>query len=251
MIISSEHACYDPAMIAAKFARIPTLFGLSGERNLKTGNTEEEQMFYMFHYIPKCGGTSFNLFLDSVFDVIRYYHSLGGLKKNSALFEKYQNRPVDLPSLNEGMCISGHYNLESIFLWQRYPQLKTLPHKKFSVIRKPFATAKSGVYLNIKRGIFGTTSLEENRRRVLNRSNFFAKTLGIRSEDKIDTVLDRYWFIAPLDQIDTATRLIEEDTVRKGNPVEQVNTTAKSKDELDLELDQEFRIRSVLDYAIY
>lgn len=208
-------------------------------------------MFYMFHHIPKCGGTSFNRFLDSVFNVTMDYHNAGGPKANPALFERYLTNPVDLLALNENDCICGHFNLEGIFLHQRYPHLEKLQHRKFSVIREPFETAKSGVYFNVKRGVFDAMSPDAIGKKILGRANIMAKTLGITSVGEIDKVLDRYWFIAPLDQIETAARIIEQVTKRSGKSVEHVNTTQKPDHSLDEKLEAKFRERSSLDCAIY
>lgn len=209
-------------------------------------------MFYMFHHLPKCGGTSFNKFLAEVFNLTTDYHNPGGPKADKAEWQKYVQSPLRFSKFSEKDCIAGHYNLKEIYLWVRYPQLESLEHRKFSIIRDPFSAAVSGMYFNIKRGrtqeAQDRTELED---RVLARAYYFSRMLGISSEDEIDSVLNKYWFIAPLDRVDEAARMLEMATGNKGPNVGRHNTTKKPKDGLRDTLEADFRDKAKLDYAIY
>lgn len=184
-------------------------------------------MFYMFHHIPKCGGTSFNRFLESVFDVTRDYHPPNGPKAEPEAFQEYIDRPIDLGALGNNDCISGHYNMDRIFLYDRYPDLESLPHRKFSIVREPFAAALSGVYFAMKRGRIPALTPEQIADRVLRRSRYIAKVFGVRHLDEIDEVFDRYWFIAPLERIGDAAKVIETARGLRGSPIGITNTTEK------------------------
>ena len=95
------------------------------------------------------------------------------------------------------------------------------------------------------------SSAAEIGRRILRRANIMSRMLGITDEDHIDPVLDRYWFVSPLDRLDAAARIIEDETGCQGGPVERVNITKKPESEPDLELERRFRDRSALDVALY
>lgn len=204
-------------------------------------------MFYLFHHIPKCGGTSFNQFLKSIFNVTPDRPI--GWKGNPEKLDNFCANPIDLHKLSARDCVTGHYNLPRIRLWTRYPELESIEHRKFSVIRDPADAAISGAFFNAKRGKIPHDKIQKH---ALARVGFIPATLGIKSEADIDAVLDRYWFMAPLQHIDVAAGLLENATGRKGAEVGQINTTSKpvSMDFLD-NIREEFEKRAVLDYAIY
>lgn len=208
-------------------------------------------MFYFFHHLPKCGGTSFNKFLESVFTLHKDYHNPGGQAKDENLFSEYKRNPRILSELQAGDCLAGHYNLPGIHLWERYPDLASFKHKKFSIIREPFDAAKSGVYFAMKRKRLPLLDEAGIIEKILGRNRYFSGILGIESEDQIDEVLDRYWFIAPLTQVDQAISVIEKDIGRKGTPMPKLNITKKpDEDRLD-RIKSEFQERAWLDYLIY
>lgn len=209
-------------------------------------------MFFMFHHIPKCGGTSFNAFLGSVFRLHLDYHNPGGPARDQKKFRRYLQNPLDLGSYSYRDCVAGHYNLDSIFLWQRYPRLDELEHRKFSILRDPFDAALSGVYFNIKRGVATPDpSPEDLERRVLQRAGYFARVFGIEDEGRIEQVLERYWFVAPLDRIADAAQIIQVATGRNGLSVGRANVTKRPADLPPSGLEMEFRGRAALDYAIF
>ncbi len=208
-------------------------------------------MFYLFHHMPKCGGTSFNVFLESVFKVRRDYIGRGGPKANPKRMEDFLSKVPSLETIKPHVCLAGHYNLPGTFLWERYPNLENFEHRKFTVLRDPFETARSGVYFGMKRGkIAEDLSPRTVSKRILKRANYFARVLGVSNESEIDKVLDRYWFVAPLTRVEDAAKLIEQTIGKKGPEIGRTNTTSKPQ-EIDVELAREFRDASALDYAIY
>jgi len=108
-------------------------------------------MFYLFHHMPKCGGTSFRSFLESVFSVHIDYH-VGNDKSHPKEFKEYINNPVNLKKLNKNDCLAGHYNISRVFLWERYPMLDEYNHKKFSILREPLEAAISGIKHGVQQG---------------------------------------------------------------------------------------------------
>lgn len=209
-------------------------------------------MFYMFHHLPKCGGSSFRQFLEGVFTIHHDYIGRGGPIKNPKRMAQYLRNVPDLSKLSETDCLAGHYRQPGTNLRARYPDLENHAHRKFSIIRDPFETARSGVYFGIQRGrIPADLTPAKTAARILERSAFLSRTLGIRAQDEIDVVLNRYWFIAPLDRIDDAARVIETTTGRRGPPVGRIKITEKRNDPLPAGLEAEFREKAALDYAVF
>jgi len=207
-------------------------------------------MFYLFNHMPKCGGTSFGAFWDDVFDVVPDYVR-ANWKAHPERLTRHLARAHDLSELTKRHCVVGHFNLPKTLLWVRYPALETMKHKKFSVLRDPFDTAISGVHFNIRRGRMRDDLTHAQISKVaMGRANYFARVLGIRDTADIDAVLDRYWFIAPLERIDEAAALIEQETGRKGRRVERLNAAATDQKGPFADLESEFRTASALDYEI-
>jgi len=78
---------------------------------------------YIFHHIPKCGGTSILHLLGNWFYVIRDYREGWSMKYPTA---------VDLSTLNSKFCICGHWEFGGYHLYQRYPEV--LDSEKFKIL---------------------------------------------------------------------------------------------------------------------
>jgi len=208
-------------------------------------------MFYFFHHMPKCGGTSFNAFLRSLFAVHRDYH-VGNLNSHPKAFRKYQEHPLDLGTFGPGDCLAGHYNMPGIYLWERYPDLDRFDVRLFTILRDPYEAAESGIRFGMKRGWY-SPSMDEKQKNdlLLRRATFISRTLGVKDESQIPGVLDRYWFVVPLDRIDQAARIIEQDVGRTGVPVGRVNVTERQETDFSDAIRQEFRARAALDFSLY
>lgn len=209
-------------------------------------------MFYLFHHMPKCGGTSFVDFLRSIFRVHPDYVGADHVQQPER-FEAFKRAPRDLTQLKATDCIVGHYNLRGIKLDERYPDLELLPHRKFSILREPIEAAASGIRYGIKQGwLAAETSEDEHVERIFRRANYFANTFGISDPSQVDQVFKKYWFIAPLDRIQHAVKILETETQKIGKPLEIRNQTSRDhRIELPQWAIDDFRNRSELDYMLY
>ena len=179
------------------------------------------------------------------------YH-IGNDKTHPQEFKEYIINPLKLEKLTKNDCLVGHYNMAGIQLWERYPELDRYHHRKFSILREPLETAMSGVKFGIKRGWADVNmSKEVKERLLLRRSRFFSSTLGILDEYHAKEVLEKYWFIAPLDKIDLAAKLIGLELGKKPKPVDTLNTTTPQDNFFDEELKEKFKASATLDIFIY
>lgn len=208
-------------------------------------------MFYIFHHMPKCGGTSFREFLGSLFS-IRYDYHVGNNVSHPKEFKEYISKPVNLEKLSENNCLIGHYNIEGIRLWQRYPELDRYNHKKFSILRDPLETAISGVKFGVKQGWYNENMTKETKEKLLlGRASYFSQTLGIEKKSDAEKVMDKYWFIAPLYKINLAAKLIALEFGKEPQPVKTLNTTSSQDLFFDKELQEKFMEKAALDRYIY
>ena len=87
---------------------------------------------YIFHHLPKCGGTSIVSIIDQWFIQVRDYQDWG---EDAASFDKSK---LDLSKYDERHCLCGHFEREDIHLHQRYPEVINNPvHRMFTFIRDP------------------------------------------------------------------------------------------------------------------
>lgn len=208
-------------------------------------------MFYFFHHMPKCGGTSFNAFLRSIFTVHRDYH-LGNAQSHPKAFQKYRSAPLDLAAFGPEDCVAGHYNMPGIYLWERYPDLFGMEKRMFTILRDPYEAAESGVRFGIKRGWYNAAASDKQKNELLlRRTHFISKAMGVTDEAQIPEVLDRYWFVAPLEQIAQAARILETETGKTGAPVERINVTELEGAGFSQDIREQFRHRAALDFKLY
>ncbi len=213
-------------------------------------------MFYLFHHMPKCGGTSFRNFLQSVFTVHGDYVGTDP-QTDPEKFAEFSKKRLNLSQMTEQDCVAGHYNVSGIHLHERYPELERLPHRKFCILRDPFEAAKSGVRYNVKRGLLPKGEMPSDfdmkflNVQMLRRANYYSRVFGLRSEDDFPALFARYWFIAPLDRLDQAVRMIEQETGRRGKRPGLLNATRPWQEDFAPELEEEFRERAWLDYRLY
>jgi hypothetical protein len=84
---------------------------------------------YVFHHIPKCGGTSLNKVLDSWFTTVKDYRS--GWSMN------YPEK-IDIGRLRSCHCLCGHFELDGYYLHQRYPEVfMSSRYRVFTFVRDP------------------------------------------------------------------------------------------------------------------
>lgn len=198
---------------------------------------------YVFHHIPKCGGTSFVYALREWFLVVKDYSTTHlsktiSKKKNIASFRHFQ-------------CLCGHFHIPGIYLNERYPEiLSEKRYQIFTLLRDPLEVRISLYYYQRKikmeqRDI----SLQEY---LLEEANWMAARFPCTYEN-YQEVLSRYFFIGileyPQESIDRLAQLMGKKRINM--PFENDSKRDYQALNISPELIQQFKQLNDLDYLIY
>jgi len=204
---------------------------------------------YIFHHLPKCGGTSAFDSLSNWFICIKDYPPAWGDIDDPIAYEHFCNTPKNLEKLRHYHIVCGHYHLEGSFLHERYPQcLDNGRYRLITFIRHPLEVQLSLYYYESrKKRLDSGASLEK---RMLLRSNYLASVLPC-DESNYQEVLDRYFFIGLVEEyqesFDKLAALLKAPRVRLG----MLNKSVRENRGLSRDFLSEFEESNSLDYKIY
>lgn len=198
---------------------------------------------YVFHHIPKCGGTSLNQALAHWFTVIPDYRM--------GYTDQYPPK-TDVSKLRSTHCLCGHFEMEGQFLHQRYPEvLQGDRFRLFTFIRDP---------LELQLSLFRYVQIHNPKpNRTLEnhlalRPNYIASLLPATAENYKD-VLDRYFFIGLLEQGQESLDLLAQKIGKPSQTLPYVNETRSPHSQKEIPLSDEaiarFHQENALDYLIY
>lgn len=202
---------------------------------------KQKENTYVFHHLPRCGGTSLR---DSIAESKKVYNDyrMGW----GAIY------PVKYPitKLGKKDCLSGHFELEGYHLFQRYPEIfYNKRFKLFTFIRNPLDLSISYYYYRLKMN----QSIDGDiRNHLFNHKNYLAKVLNVTSEN-YKTILDRYDFIGIFEKYDESllrlSYMLDNDYLTKKhmNIAERNNLISTIRKE-DIAM---FKQRNQLDFEIY
>jgi len=200
---------------------------------------------YVFHHIPKCGGTSLNKILDSWFLTIKDYRS--GWAMN------YPEKAA-LSHLRSCHCLCGHFELDGYHLYQRYPEVFTSNrYRVFTFVRDPLQVQLSLFRYEKMNGQSKTMSIEDH---LFLRPNYIANRFPATLDNYKD-VIDRYCFVGILEESDASIAILASMMGRHFESLPWLNKSQKDVSsntgsvEISQELVKRFRDENVLDYLIY
>lgn len=196
---------------------------------------------YVFHHIPKCGGSSINIALESWFRPVKDYRKVNTLD--------YRDK-IGSNNLQSDQCLVGHFELDGFYLHQRYPEvIKSDRFRVFSFIRDPLATRLS-LYRYEKK--FRDRVIGSVHQAIFSpgRRNWVADRFPA-TKDNYREVIDNYFFIGILEDaqisFDVLARLIDKEPIT----LPWVNTTERAHEDLSQEEVDRFRAENEIDYLIY
>ena len=145
---------------------------------------------YIFHHLPRCGGTSLRRSIMDSKEVFNDYR----LGWGSIYPFKYP-----LSKFGKNDCLSGHFELEGYHIFQRYPEIYyNKRFKLFTFIRNPFDLSISIYFYMLKMGQNKGIDIRDH---LLKNKNYIANILNVNSQN-YKKILDRYDFIGIFEEYD-------------------------------------------------
>ncbi|MEW6312660.1 MAG: hypothetical protein AB1513_01230 [Pseudomonadota bacterium] len=205
--------------------------------------TDQQQPVYIFHHIPKCGGTSVRNILAQWFEVIMDYRRGWSME--------YPEK-VNLAALQPHQCLCGHYELEGHHLYQRYPEVFTSDrYRVFTFVRDPLQVRLSLFKYASNNNRARQTTLEAH---LFTGNNFIARRLPVTLEN-YKAILDKYFFIGVLENgqasIDVLAARLGKPTIALPRINQSHAGSAPAEETLPQDIVERFRQENTLDYLIY
>lgn len=198
---------------------------------------------YVFHHIPRCGGTSCMAALSQWFHIVRDY------RKD---FDSVQGPKIDLASLTPNDLLCGHFSDSGEAATARYPEaFNSDRFRTFTFVREPLDLAISLRFYGRRFGAKYSMG-DDAWADILSRPpNYMGRMLSCLSVDDVYPTLNRYWFVGLTGRLqDSFDRLAD----RIGRPrisMTRINTSERPYLTLTTEQIEEFQFKNSIDYAIF
>ena len=198
---------------------------------------------YVFHHMPKCGGTSLIQILNKWFIVIRDYRKDWSSTHSSS---------INIYKLRSTHCLSGHWELPGVYLGERYPEVfSNERYKVFTFLRDPLKHSLS-LYRYEKEN--DQTDIKDIEEHFKIRPNYMATILNA-NEENYKQIIDRYFFVGIVEDMDKSIKILSRLVEKKYHKIPWINRTdlssdtkfdALSRSTIDL-----FKEINKVDYLIY
>jgi hypothetical protein len=198
---------------------------------------------YVFHHIPKCGGTSLMKVLRRWFILVRDY-------VDEAPLAEFQLKRHDLSRLRTRHCLCGHFDIAGCYLHERYPQVVgNKEFRLFTFVRDPLELKISLYFYERKMGRQMAPSLIQ---RLFEEQNYLSRRFPCTS-DNYQEVLDRYFFIGITEHLQDSLDQLADMLGKRRLKVPRLNAAERDNEYYDLspEVISAFRAANPLDYRIY
>lgn len=211
-------------------------------------NERDNSQKYIFHHMPKCGGTSAVDALTNWFVILKDYPVGWCDEDNPRLYRRFCNNPYNLDKTKPYQLLVGHYHLEGSFLDQRYPNWQNKGYKLFTFLRDPLELQISLYHYEIRMGrISPEQPIEE---RLFLRKNFIASLIRCNSSNYLD-ILQKYSFIGLMERYEESFNHLSKLTEKPPVTIKKYNDSPRSRYKIDSKLIDYFKELNQLDYKIY
>jgi hypothetical protein len=185
---------------------------------------------YIFHHMPKCGGTSLSELLNKWFIVIRDYRK--GWDGNHPI-------AIKTDKLRSIHCLAGHWELPGVYLKERYSEVfNNDRYKVFTFLRDPLEHSLSLYRYEKENNRTDIIDIEEHFKI---RPNYMATILNA-NEDNYKQIIDRYFFIGIVEEMEKSIRILSELTEKKYYKLPWINRT-----KIDPKINSEKLAKSIID----
>ena len=203
---------------------------------------------YIFHHIPKCGGTSAVDALTNWFVVLKDYPLGWSAQDDPVIYQQFCDRPKNLDRLKPYQLLVGHYHSAGSYIDRRYPNWQKKGYHLFTFLRDPLELQISLYYFDIRNHrISADTPIEQ---RLLMRQNFIANIMRCHESNYI-SVLKQYSFIGIMEKyqesFDRLSQLMGKPPVK----LKIYNESPRQQYSLSDDFIAEFKAHNQLDYKIY
>lgn len=202
---------------------------------------KQKENTYVFHHLPRCGGTSLRSSIMESKKVFNDYRLGWG-----AIYPfKYP-----LSKFGKNDCLSGHFELEGYHIFQRYPEIYSNKRfKLFTFIRNPLDLSISYYFYRLKMEQDVDTDI---RNHLLKNKNYLSNVLNVNSKN-YKKILDRYDFIGIFEEYDES--LAQLSTLLRSESLNKKNINKAKTNDLLNSITQEdidnFKKQNKLDFEIY
>lgn len=212
----------------------------------KKSSNKSDSYIYVFHHIPKCGGTSLYNAFNQWFKCKRDYRPPWAEGRR---LEKFRSRPINLKKLKHGDMICGHYEIEGIYLSQRYPGIVKNPRFRIiTFVRHPLSLRLSLLKHEIRH--HRITGKEPIESLLFDRPNWISERFPL-CDSNLHEILDNYFYIGIFEQLQLSFDFLADILHKPKIILSQKNRSKPRKFPITEEMKQKFQEVHQLDYRLY